>query len=85
VIRQNALRLLAALSEFLDRFAGPRAANLACRVEARVEHGVSREAVALTAIEGVGSGRAGAARRRRDSPRPRTSSTPARADWRPPV
>jgi hypothetical protein len=27
-------------------------------VEARVEHGVSREAVALTAIEGVGSGRA---------------------------
>ena len=58
VIRQNALRLLAALSEFLDRFAGPRAANLACRVEARVEHGVSREAVALTAIDGVGSGRA---------------------------
>jgi replicative superfamily II helicase len=58
VIRQNALRLLAALAEFLDRFAGPRAANLARRVEARVEHGVSREAVALTAIEGVGSGRA---------------------------
>ena len=58
VIRRNALRLLAALSEFLDRFAGPRAANLACRVEARVEHGVSREAVALTAIDGVGSGRA---------------------------
>ncbi|MFW6000163.1 MAG: helix-hairpin-helix domain-containing protein, partial [Halorubrum sp.] len=58
VIRQNALRLLAALAEFLDRFAGPRAANLARRVEARVEHGVSREAVALTAVEGVGSGRA---------------------------
>jgi len=58
VIRQNALRLLAALAEFLDRFAGPRAANLAARVEARVEHGVSREAVALTAIDGVGSGRA---------------------------
>ena len=58
VIRQNALRLLAALSEFLDRFAGSRAANLACRVEARVEHGVSREAVPLTAIDGVGSGRA---------------------------
>ena len=58
VIRQNALRLLAALSEFLDQFAGARAANLARRVEARVEHGVSREAVALTAIEGVGSGRA---------------------------
>jgi len=58
VIRQNALRLLAALSEFLDELAGPRAANLACRVEARVEHGVSREAVALTAVDGVGSRRA---------------------------
>ena len=58
VIQQNALRLLAALSEFLDRLAGPRAANLACRVEARVEHGVAREAVALTAIDGVGAGRA---------------------------
>ncbi|GAB6879749.1 DEAD/DEAH box helicase [Halorubrum gandharaense] len=58
VIRQNALRLLAALCEFLDRFAGARAANLARRVEARVEHGVPREAVALTAIDGVGASRA---------------------------
>ena len=58
VIRQNALRLLAALSEFLDKLAGPRAANLACRVEARVDHGVSRKAVALTAVDGVGSRRA---------------------------
>ncbi len=58
VIRQNALRLIAALCEFLDRFSGPRAANLARRVEARVEHGVDREAVALTAIDGVGAGRA---------------------------
>ncbi|WP_418281395.1 DEAD/DEAH box helicase [Halorubrum sp. DTA98] len=58
VIRQNALRLIAALCEFLDRFSGPRAANLARRVEARVEHGVSRDAVALTAIDGVGSTRA---------------------------
>jgi len=58
VIKQNALRLLAALHEFADRFAGPRAANLVARIEARVEHGVSREAVALTAIDGVGSGRA---------------------------
>jgi len=58
VIRQNALRLLAALHEFADRFAGPRAANLICRIEARVEHGVSREAVALTAIDGVGATRA---------------------------
>ncbi|XVH32732.1 DEAD/DEAH box helicase [Haloferacaceae archaeon DSL9] len=58
VIKQNALRLLAALHEFLDRFAGPRAANLARRVEARVDNGVSRETVALTAIDGIGSKRA---------------------------
>jgi hypothetical protein len=58
VIRQNALRLLAALREFLDSFAGPRAANLARRIEARVDHGVSRDAVGLTAVDGVGSRRA---------------------------
>jgi replicative superfamily II helicase len=58
VIRQNALRLLAALRAFLDRFAGARAANLARRVEARVENGVSADAVGLTAIDGIGSGRA---------------------------
>jgi replicative superfamily II helicase len=58
VIRQNALRLVSALREFLDTFAGPAAANLACRVAARVEHGVSRDAVGLTAIDGVGAGRA---------------------------
>jgi replicative superfamily II helicase len=59
VIRQNALRLLAALREFLDNLAPGRFANLACRVEARVEHGISDDAVGLTAIDGVGSGRAG--------------------------
>ena len=58
VIRQNGLRMLAALREFLDRFAGPRAANLARRIEARVENGVSRDAVALTAVNGVGATRA---------------------------
>jgi replicative superfamily II helicase len=58
IIRQNALRLLSALREFLDAFAGPRAANLARRVEARVEHGVSRDAVALTAVDGIGASRA---------------------------
>jgi len=58
VIRQNTLRMVAALREFLDRFAGPRAANVACRVEARVENGISDAAVGLTAIEGVGKGRA---------------------------
>jgi replicative superfamily II helicase len=57
-IRQNALRLLAALRAFLDEFAGARAANLARRVTARVEHGVSADAVGLTAVDGVGSGRA---------------------------
>ncbi|WP_129114032.1 DEAD/DEAH box helicase [Halegenticoccus tardaugens] len=58
VIKQNALRLLAALREFLDRFSGPRAATLARRVEARVDHGVSRDAVGLTAIDGIGAARA---------------------------
>ncbi|MFC7156003.1 DEAD/DEAH box helicase [Halomarina halobia] len=58
VIRQNALRLLAALRAFLERFGGPADANLACRVEARVENAISADAVGLTAIDGVGSGRA---------------------------
>ncbi len=58
VIKQNALRLLAALRAFLDRFAGPRAANLARRVEGRVENGVSADAVGLTAVDGIGPGRA---------------------------
>lgn len=58
VIRQNAVRLLAALRAFLDRFGEPREANRACRVAARVENGVSEAAVALTAIDGVGPGRA---------------------------
>ena len=58
VIKQNALRLLAALRTFLDQFDRPRAANVARRVEARVDHGVSSDAVGLTAIDGVGSGRA---------------------------
>ena len=58
VIRQNAMRLLAALRAFLDEFDGSRAANLARRVEARVEHGIGAEAVGLTAVDGVGSGRA---------------------------
>jgi replicative superfamily II helicase len=58
VIRQNALRLLAACRAFLDRFNGAHGANLARRVEARVEHGISADAVGLTAIDGVGAGRA---------------------------
>jgi replicative superfamily II helicase len=58
VIRQNALRLLAALRAFLDHLGTAAAANLAARVEARIEHGVSADAVGLTALDGVGSGRA---------------------------
>ncbi|MFW5939311.1 MAG: DEAD/DEAH box helicase [Halolamina sp.] len=58
IIRQNALRLLAALREFAAAFAAPRAANLVRRMEARVEHGVARAAVGLTAVDGVGAGRA---------------------------
>jgi replicative superfamily II helicase len=58
IIRQNALRLLSALREFLAEFSGPRAANLARRVEARVEHGVPRDAVGLTAVDGIGPNRA---------------------------
>ncbi len=58
VIRQNALRLLAALRAFCERFGSPRDANLVRRIEARIEHGVDADAVGLTAIEGVGSGRA---------------------------
>jgi hypothetical protein len=58
VIRQNALRLLGALRAFLDRFADGHAANRARRVAARTEHGVGSEAVGLTAVDGVGSGRA---------------------------
>jgi replicative superfamily II helicase len=58
VIRQNALRLLAALGAALDRFDDPWGANRAARVAARVEHGVSERAVGLTALGGVGAGRA---------------------------
>ncbi|WP_299268490.1 DEAD/DEAH box helicase [Halorientalis sp.] len=58
VIRQNALRLLAALRAFLDQLGTAAAANLAARVEARIEHGVSEDAVGLTALDGVSSGRA---------------------------
>ncbi|QSX00481.1 DEAD/DEAH box helicase [Haloterrigena alkaliphila] len=57
VIRRNATRLLSALGAFLDRFVGPHAANLAQRVEARIENGVAEDAVGLTAIDGVGPGR----------------------------
>jgi replicative superfamily II helicase len=58
VIRHNALRLLSALREFLDRFSDPGTANLARRVEARVENSISADSVGLTAIDGIGAGRA---------------------------
>jgi len=58
IIQQNALRLLASLRAILDRFGTPLQANLVCRIEARVETGVSDDAVGLTAIDGVGATRA---------------------------
>ncbi len=58
VIKRNALRLLSALRAFLERFASPHDANLARRLEARIENGVTDDAVGLTAIDGVGPGRA---------------------------
>lgn len=58
VIRRNALRLLAALHAFCERFADPRDVNRVRRIEGRVEYGVSDDAVGLTAIDGVGPGRA---------------------------
>ncbi|AKH98494.1 DEAD/DEAH box helicase [Halanaeroarchaeum sulfurireducens] len=57
VIRQNALRLVAALGEFFVRYDRPAGANLAARLEARIETGVPADAVGLTALDGVGSGR----------------------------
>ncbi len=58
IIRQNALRLLAALRVFCEEFARPRHANLVRRIEARLEYGVDDEFVDLTAIECIGRGRA---------------------------
>ncbi|MFC7071483.1 DEAD/DEAH box helicase [Halovenus rubra] len=58
VIRQNALRLLAALRAIVDRLADGHAANLVRRIEARVETGISEDAVGLTAVDGIGSSRA---------------------------
>ncbi len=57
VIRQNALRLLAAFREFAETFADPQTAGLVARVAARVEHGVVADAVGLTAVDGIGAGR----------------------------
>jgi replicative superfamily II helicase len=58
VIRQNAVRLLSALRAFFERFDRPVAANRTRRIEARIENGVPADAVGLTAIDGVGAGRA---------------------------
>jgi len=57
VIRQNVLRLAAALQAFYDRFDRPAGANRCERIEARVETGIPEEAVGLTALDGVGAGR----------------------------
>ena len=79
VIRQNALRLLASLRAIVDRFGTATQANLVCRVEARVETGVSADAVGLTAIDGVGSTRAGTlAAAGYDSPAAVATATPTK-------
>jgi len=57
-IERNAVGLLGALRAVLDRFGSARAATVASRVAARVEHGVDADAVGLTAVDGVGAGRA---------------------------
>jgi len=57
VIRQNALRLLAALGAFLDRHDRPLGANRVQRLEARIETGVPRDAIGLTALDGIAAGR----------------------------
>ncbi|MEF8814917.1 MAG: DEAD/DEAH box helicase [Halovenus sp.] len=58
IIRQNARRLLAALRAIVDRFGDPADANLVCRVDARIDTGISSDAVGLAAIDGVGATRA---------------------------
>jgi len=58
VIRQNALRLLSALGAFCERFGSVGDANIVQRVEARLDHGIAADAVGLTAIGGIGAGRA---------------------------
>jgi len=58
VIRQNALRLLAALGAFFERYDDPAGANTAARLEARIDTGVPADAVGLTALGGVAAGRA---------------------------
>ncbi|WP_336035486.1 DEAD/DEAH box helicase [Halobacterium yunchengense] len=58
VIKQNALRLLAALGAFFERYDDPAGANLATRLEARIDTGVPADAVGLTALDGVAAGRA---------------------------
>jgi len=57
-IRSNADRLFAALAAFCEEFRTPHAANLVRRTAARVETGVPAAAVGLTAIDGIGAGRA---------------------------
>ncbi|MFB6105323.1 MAG: DEAD/DEAH box helicase [Halobacteriaceae archaeon] len=57
-IRSNADRLFGALAAFCEEFRTPHAANLVRRIAARVETGVPADAVGLTAIDGIGAGRA---------------------------
>lgn len=58
VIKQNALRLIAALGAFCEEFSTPKVANRVRQIEARIEYGVGDDAVGLTEIDGVGTSRA---------------------------
>ena len=57
-IRENASRLLAALQRVLLEHDDPVGANRARRLEARIEYGIDPAVLGLTAIPGIGAGRA---------------------------
>lgn len=57
-IKQNADRLLGALRAACRAFDRPRVELLACRLAHRIEYGVPEDAVAFTAIDGIGGRRA---------------------------
>lgn len=57
-IRRNAQRLLAALAAISDEAGSPRRTNHVRVLEARLTHGITDDAVGLTAIPGIGTSRA---------------------------
>jgi len=84
VIRQNALRLLAALSEFLDRFAGP--APPTSRAASRRASSTASRGRPSRSPRSTGSAPAApSASRTPGSPLPPPSSTPAPERWKTPA